>query len=104
MIQLEELHSMLLQSGKFPFYNAEYYKVLPFIVELRNRGAAKDENEIETCFNSLYGVMMLRLRKKEITPNTAHAVKEITTLVGMLVDYYHKDRETPLFVEEDEGL
>lgn len=42
--------------------------------------------------------------KKEITPNTAHAVKEITTLVGMLVDYYHKDRETPLFVEEDEGL
>ena len=104
MIQLEELHSMLLQSGKFPFYNAEYYKVLPFIVELRNRGAAKDENEIETCFNSLYGVMMLRLRKKEITPNTAHAVKEITTLVGMLGDYYHKDRETPLFVEEDGGL
>ncbi len=37
MIQLEELHSMLLQSGKFPFYNAEYYKVLPFIDELRNR-------------------------------------------------------------------
>lgn len=97
MMQLEELHGMLLQSTKFPFYNSEYYKVLPFIVELRNRGAAKDESEIETCFNSLYGVMMLKLSKKEITPSTAHAVKEITTLVGMLNDYYLKDRETPLF-------
>ena len=78
------------------FYNTEYYKVLPFIVELRQRGAAKDENEIETCFNSLYGVMMLRLAKKTISPDTEHAVKEISTLVGMLNDYYLKDREEPL--------
>ena len=99
MQQLTELHAQLLQSPKFPFYNAEYYKVLPFIVELRNRGANKDENEVETCFNSLYGVMMLRLQKKEISPDTAHAVKEITTLVGMLSDYYLKDKETPLEFE-----
>ena len=94
--QLEELHTQLLGSSKYPFYNAEYYKVIPYIVELRNRGANREENEIETCFNSLYGVMLLRLQKKEITPNTQHAVKEITTLVGMLNDYYLKDREEPL--------
>ena len=94
--QLEELHAQLLASTKFPFYNAEYDKVLPYIVELRNRGANKEENEIETCFNSLYGVMPLRLQHKDITPNTQHAVKEITTFVGMLSDYYKKDK--------DEGL
>ena len=99
MMNLEELHARLLQSPKFPFYNAAYYKVLPFIVELRNRGANKKENEIETCFDALYGVMMLRLQKKSITPNTEHAVKEITTLVGMLSDYYKKDREEPLEFE-----
>lgn len=99
MMNLEELHARLLQSPKFPFYNAAYYKVLPFIVELRNRGANKEENEIETCFDALYGVMMLRLQKKPITPNTEHAVKEITTLVGMLSDYYKKDREEPLEFE-----
>ena len=92
MQMLVELHDQLLQSTKFPFYNAEYYKVLPFIVELRNRGANKEENEIETCFNSLYGVMLLRLQKKDISPDTAHAVKEITTFIGMLSDYYHKDK------------
>ena len=96
---LEELHAQLLSSTKYPFYNAAYYKVLPFIVELRHRGADKQENEIETCFNSLYGVMLLRLQKKEITPNTLHAVQEITTFIGMLSDYYKKDKEEGLEFE-----
>lgn len=99
MQQLQELHAQLLASPKYPFYNSEYYKVLPFIVELRHRGADKDENEVETCFNSLYGVMMLRLQKKEITPNTQAAVKEITTFIGMLNDYYIKDKQEPLEFE-----
>ena len=93
---LTELHQQLLGSSKFPFYNAEYYKVLPFIVELRNRGANKEEGEIETCLNLLYGVMMLRLQKKEITTNTEHALKEVITFIGMLSDYYKKDKEEPL--------
>ena len=71
-----DLHGRLLQSSKFPIYNAEYYKVLPFIVELRNRGD-KDINEVETCLDALYGVMMLRLQKKEITPETEKAIKEL---------------------------
>ena len=68
---LKDLHNQLLQSSKFPFYNSEYYKVLPFIVELRNKGD-KDINEIETCLNALYGIMLLRLQKKEISQNTKH--------------------------------
>ena len=99
MQTLIELNDQLLQSTKFPFYNSEYYKVLPFIVELRNSGANKDENEIETCFNSLYGVMMLRLQKAAISPDTAHAVKEISTFIGMLSDYYKKDKEEGLRFE-----
>ena len=40
--------------------------------------------------------MMLRLQKKEISPDTMHAVKEITTLVGMLNDYYFKEKKEGL--------
>ncbi len=57
--QLNDLNAKLLACPRFPFYNAEYYKVLPFIVELRNRGN-KDVSELETCRNALFGVMMLR--------------------------------------------
>lgn len=94
--QLTELSNQLLTSSKFPFYNSEYYKVLPFIVELRKRGADKEENEIETCFNALYGVMMLRLQKKAVSPDTEHAIKEITTFIGMLNDYYFQDKKGEL--------
>ena len=98
MQQLVELNAQLLSSTKFPFYTSEYYKVLPYIVELRKRGNA-EEPEIETCFNALYGTMMLRLQKKEISPDTSHAIKEITTFIGMLSDYYKKDKEKPLEFE-----
>ena len=96
---LNDLHNELLKSPKHPYYSAAYYKALPYIVELRNRGANKEENEIETCFNSLYGVMMLRLQKKDISPDTQHAVKEISTFIGMLSDYYKKDKEEGLKFE-----
>ncbi len=94
--QLNELNGELLASPKHPFYNSEYYRVLPFIVELRKRGADKQESEIETCFNALYGVMMLRLQKKPVSPDTEHAIKEITTFIGMLNDYYLKDKKGEL--------
>ena len=93
--QMVELHAQLLESTKFPFYTAQYYKVLPFIVELRNRGD-KNQNEIETCLNALYGTMMLRLQTREISPDTKHAISEITTFIGMLSDYYIKDKQEPL--------
>ena len=98
---LNELHNRLLQSSRFPFYNAAYYKVLPFIVELRNKGE-KDINEIETCLNALYGTMMLRLQGKTITPNTEHAIKEISTFLGMLSDYHIKDKTEGLKFDDDE--
>ncbi len=97
MQQLSELHAELLESSKFPFYTSEYYKVLPFIVELRQKeGEDKNTPEVETCFNALYGTMLLRLQKKEISPDTLHAVNEITTLIGMLSDYYQKDKQGDL--------
>lgn len=97
---LNELAARLLASPKFPFFNAEYYKVLPFIVELRNRGE-KEISEIETCLNALYGVMMLRLQQKEVSQQTKNAVTEITTYLGMLSDYYIKDKTEGINFEED---
>ena len=89
--QLVELNAELLAGTEHPFYTSEYYKVLPYIVELRRkRGDGNEEPEIETCFNALYGMMMLRLQKKEVSPDTQHAIKEITTFIGMLNDEFMK--------------
>ena len=51
---LTDLHADLLASTKYPFYNAAYFKALPFIVELRQKGGQEEEPELETCFEALY--------------------------------------------------
>lgn len=93
--QLDELHRQLLASTRFPHYRAAYYKVLPYIVELR-RKTPTEEPELQTCFDALYGVMLLRLQKREVTAETAQAAKDISSLLSMLSDYYRKNEEEPI--------
>lgn len=102
--ELAELHSSLLSSNKFPYYREMYYKVLPYIVELRHKNNADSSSkerlgaisELESVFEVLYGVMLLRLQKKEITEETAVAVKNISAFLGQLSDYYMKDKQEPI--------
>lgn len=105
MQTLAELHDKLLASGKFPYYREMYYKVLPLIVELRSKESHQpqpDEQrpgglaELTTCFNALYGVMLLRLQHKPLSQGTAEAVKTISTWLGQLSDYYLQGVEQQL--------
>ena len=68
IINLEELHERLMKSTKFPYYRQAYLSALPIIVELRQKNGQFGQPELETCFNALYGVMLLRLQQKPVTP------------------------------------
>lgn len=94
--ELSDLHARLLASSRFPYYREMYYKVLPYVVELRSKGGDNSASELESCFDALYGVLLLRLQGKKVTPETERAAKDITTLLGQLSDYYFRDRECPL--------
>ena len=100
IIQLTDLHNQLLASSKFPFYNAAYFKALPYIVELRNKNGNKEEPELETCFEALYGIFLLRLQKKTISDETAKAIEAISSFLSMLANYYDKEKKGELKFEE----
>lgn len=93
---LTELHVALTASPQFPFYSAAYYKALPYIVELRSKNNQKEEPELNTCFEALYGVMLLRLQKKEISPETTKAIEVISNFLSMLANYYDKEKQGEL--------
>lgn len=80
---LTDKHLELLADPKQTAYNAAYYRTLPYIVELRAHGD-KDKPELETCLEALYGVMMLRLQKKEVSDGTQKAVKHISEMLRLL--------------------
>ena len=98
ILNLTELHNALSSSPKFPFYSAAYFKALPFIVELRTKNGKKEEPE--TCFEALYGVLLLRLQKKPISEGTAKAIEAISSFLSMLANYYDKDRKGELKLDE----
>lgn len=101
LIRLTDLHNELLKSPKHPEYGAEFYKTLPFIVELRAKTPKEQQvGELETCFNALYGTLMLKLQGKEIGEDTQVAMSQISHFIGTLAAYYKKDEESPLFEDE----
>lgn len=100
---LAEIHELLVDNAKYPYYRQMYYKVLPYIVELRSKQTAAQKEqtlgvaqELELCFELLYGVMLLRLQKKEVSAETLAAAKDISTFLGQLSDYWKANREGKL--------
>lgn len=99
---LVELHQTLLKDPRFQEYTAEFYRTLPYIVELRSKAGDAKAGEIETCFNALYGMLMMRLQQKQITPETEAAIKQITKFIALLAKDFHLDEADKLFPKDDE--
>lgn len=99
IIQLDDLHRQLLNDQKFASYTAQFYHTLPIIVELRSKAGDNKSGEIETCFNALYGILLLRLQGKEISEETLQATAQISKFLAVLALYYKKDYNNELFTE-----
>lgn len=97
IIALNDLHRRLMADPKYATYNAQFYHTLPFIVELRAKAGENKADEIETCFNALYGILMLRLQHKEISKETLEAAAQISKFLAVLSHYYKKDFNNELF-------
>lgn len=91
ILKLMDLHQQLIASSHFPFYSAAYYKALPFIVELRSKNREENHSELETCFEALYGVMLLRIKGQEVSQSTTNAIEVIAAFISMLANYHEKD-------------
>ncbi|MCM1310123.1 MAG: DUF4924 family protein [Bacteroides sp.] len=100
MVELVDLHHALLADPKFGEYSSLFYQTLPYIVDLRSRAGESAEGEIETCFTALYGMLMLRLQGKAISPETMTAIRQISKLIGTLAAYFHKNEQEPLFAKD----
>jgi hypothetical protein len=86
--ELDELHALLLRSGQVPAYNAKYIHVLPLINQFRRKAEA-GLSDIELCFNFQYGILMLRLQKSVITPETEKTREEVSKFMVLLTKNYH---------------
>lgn len=98
IVELDDFHELMLKSGQVPAYNAKFIHVLPFIHQFRHK-ADSGLSDIELCFNFQYGILMLRLQKKDITPETAKTQEEISKFMVLLAKNYHAWKNGELDLE-----
>ena len=100
IITLTDLHLRLLRSPKEMIYGAAYYKTLPYIVELRSKSGQTNIPELETCFSAIYGYILLKMQQKPVSDQTMEAIKQISSLLGILSEKYRMEKEGKLEIEE----
>lgn len=98
IIDLVDFHQLVLSSGQVPAYNAKFFHVLPFINQLRTKSEV-GLSDIELCFNFMYGIMLLRMKKAEIKPETLQTLTEISKFLVLLAKNYHAYKNGELDLE-----
>ncbi|MBO6306751.1 MAG: DUF4924 family protein [Paludibacteraceae bacterium] len=84
--ELEELHAQLLDEDAM--YRAAIMRLQPSLNLLKAKTDRPTMSDIEACLLLLYQIMMLRLQKKEITPETAQVQQQATQLLQFLSKTY----------------
>lgn len=101
VIQLNDFHAEVLQSGMLHDYNSRFNRLRPFLSQLRSKQNDSEISDIELCFNFLYGIMTLRMQKAEITPETLQVKDEIGKFMGLLNEYYQQYVSGELQLQEE---
>ncbi len=100
MMNLEDLHRRLLANDKEYIYTSLHYQVLPAIIQLRgkqkNEEGKAEISDIETCFNAVYGYLMLKLKGEEVYEDTMKSIKQISGFLAMLSHKFKQDEEGEL--------
>ncbi len=87
--ELAMLQQTLLTVTKtVPFIKA-YEEAQPVLEEFRKKGEQVPKSDMETALTALYGVLTLRIAKKEVSEETSKAMAPISAYLRELTRAYH---------------
>ena len=88
--ELEDLNDQLLNEEAT--YRAAIIRLQPSLNLLKAKTDRPTMSDIEACLVLLYQIMLLRLQKKEITPQTASVQAQATQLLQYLSKVYYDSK------------
>lgn len=86
LAELEELHRSLLDEDAM--YRAAIIRMQPSLNLLKAKTDRPTMSDIEACLTLLYQIMLLRLQKREISPETADVQQRATQVLQFLSKNY----------------
>lgn len=90
MTELIDLHATLLNEDAM--YRAAIIRLQPSLNLLKAKTDRPTMSDIEACLVLLYQIMLLRLQKKEISPETVSVQQQATQVLTFLSRTYHDDQ------------
>jgi hypothetical protein len=93
MNALNDIHLSLVQNESEREYAEIYSKAKPAIEELRTKSGDPAKNDVEVSLNGLYGLLMLKIQKKTINPETEKAFESISHMMAHLSQKFHEIEE-----------
>lgn len=95
---LNEIHLKLMDTETDQMYVQTFQAVAGLITELKQKNK-KANNDIQICLDAIYGYLLLKIQKKEITEETSEAVKRLSSWLGALSKLFKKYEEGELELE-----
>jgi hypothetical protein len=89
---LYEFHLRLMHTEADPMYVSVFKAVAGLVNELKQKNPVA-ENDVQVAIDGVYGYLLLKIQKKEITPETSEAVKRLSQWLGNLSKLF-KDFES----------
>ena len=84
ILELQYLHNTLLTVLKDQKYEHLYLSAKLNIDAFKTKLSSATQNDIEVCLNGLYGLLLLRLKKKAVSKDTTEAMNSFSQMIAYL--------------------
>jgi len=88
LADMQDMHIRLMKDPDERAYKDIYHVALPNIQAFRGKHPDQGMNDVETCLNALYGLLLLRLKKQAISRETEAAMSTFSKLLALLSHKY----------------
>ena len=91
---LDDFHFRLIDSPHHSDYRVLYEDAVYNIGDFRKKMVNKDKiGDIEVCLTVLYGLMLMKMKKRNVSPDTLEAIETIRSMIALLALKYKEFEE-----------
>lgn len=92
---INNFHIKLINGESEKVYIQNYKSIAGVLTELKQKNSTA-QNDIQLALDTIYGFLMLRLKKAEISEGTTLAIKQLSQWLGSLSKLYKEHEEGKL--------
>jgi hypothetical protein len=91
--ELNGLHHKLINEQKDPKYLEQYSWAYQNIKMIEKKLGRDPHNEIDTCLNGMYALLIMRLQKRKVSEETLQALQTFSNMLALLAKWFKKVEE-----------